>query len=130
MGWLLVATGAVAFSLAAFLTWATWDYTAWSFGSLSPTAAVAAALGAISMVAGLVLLDGRPRFLGLAIGALGVVAVALAADLFARDAGSSLLGDVGGWQGSNAGGASSLSPAWALLVQGVLLAAAGRTITE
>ncbi len=49
---------------------------------------------------------------------LGVAAVVLAIDLFARDAGGSLFGELDGWQGSDAEGISSLAPVWALLVMG------------
>lgn len=120
VGWLLVPTGSLVFALGAFLAWATWD-ASWAVESLSPTAALAAALGLVTAVAGLVALAGRPRFLGVAVACCGALAVVLAADLFARDAGGWILGELDGWQGSDAAGASSLAPAWALLAEGLAL---------
>jgi len=112
------------FGLGAFLAWSMWDATAWGFASTSPTAAAAAAIGCVALLTGLVLLEGRPRTTVAAAAVLGVAAIALALDLFARDAGGSLFGELDGWQGSDADGVSSLVPVWALLVMGILLIAA------
>jgi len=96
------------FGLGAFLAWSMWD----------------AAIGCVALLTGLVLLEGRPRTTVAAAAVLGVAAIALALDLFARDAGGSLFGELDGWQGSDADGVSSLVPVWALLVMGILLIAA------
>ncbi|MGZ8580822.1 MAG: hypothetical protein ACXWW9_06010 [Actinomycetota bacterium] len=124
LGWLSICSGSVVFALGAFLAWAMWDATSWGFESVSPTAAAAAALGGVTLVAGLVLLQGRPGFTVAWTTVLGFAAVVLAIDLFARDAGGSLLGELDGWQGSDAEGVSSLAPVWALLVVGLLIIAA------
>ena len=92
-GWLLLVAGCVVVALGAFMAWSTWDMTSWGFDSISPTATLAAGLGAIALAVALVLLRGRPRGAAIAVGVLGVVAVALAIDLFARNAGGSLFGD-------------------------------------
>jgi hypothetical protein len=101
-----------------------WDATAWGFASTSPTAAAAAAIGGVALLTGLVLLEGRPRIAVASTVVLGFAAVVLAIDLFARDAGGSLFGELDGWQGSDAEGVSSLAPVWALLVLGILIIAA------
>ena len=124
LGWLSICSGSVVFALGAFLAWAMWDATSWGFGSVSPTAAAAAALGGVTLVAGLVLLQGRPAYTVASTTVLGFAAVVLAIDLFARDAGGSLFGELDGWQGSDAEGISSLAPVWALLVVGLLIIAA------
>ena len=49
---------------------------------------------------GLTLLEGRPLFPVVLVTAVGIAAVVLAADLFARDAGGWILGEADGWQGS------------------------------
>ena len=113
VGWLLVPIGWIVFALGAFLAWSTWDAVAWGVDSFSPLAAAAAGLGTVATVVGLGALLGRPRFLCLATAAIGLMAVAFASDLIARGAGGSLFGDLDGWQGSDAGGISSLAPAWA-----------------
>jgi len=128
VGWLLLPIGWIVFVLGAFLAWSTWDAVAWGVDSFSPLAAGAAGLGTLATVVGLVALLGRPRVLCVATAVLGLVAVVFAADLFARGAGGSLLGDLDGWQGSDAGGISSLAPAWAVLVEGMALAAVGVTL--
>jgi len=125
VGWLLVPIGWIVFALGAFLAWSTWDAVAWGVDSFSPLAAGAAGLGTIATVVGLGALLGRPRSLCVATAALGLMAVVLAIDLVARGAGGSLLGDLDGWQGSDAGGISSLAPAWAVLVEGIVLVAVG-----
>lgn len=124
LGWMLIGTGSLVFVLGAFLTWSTWDATSWGFASFTSTAAMSAALGGVSLVAGLVLLQGRPRSIAVVVTMLGAAIVALAVDLFARDAGGSLFGELDGWQGSDADGLSSLAPVWALLLEGLLVAAA------
>ncbi len=91
------------------------------FDSISPTATLAAGLGAIALVVALVLLGGRRRGSAIAVGVLGVFTVALAIDLFARNAGGSLFGDALDWQGSDAEGISSLVPAWGLVAIGIAL---------
>jgi hypothetical protein len=125
VGWLLVPIGWMDVVLGAFLSWSAWDAVAWGFDSFSPIAANAAGLGVIATVAGLGALHGRPRFLCATTAILGVAVVVLAADLFARDAGGSLFGDLDGWQGSDAGGISSLAPVWTLLAEGLVLVAVG-----
>ncbi|MGH2629270.1 MAG: hypothetical protein ACRDHI_01755 [Actinomycetota bacterium] len=125
VGWLLAPIGSVVFVLGAFLTWSTWDAVSWGFDSFSAVAATAAGLGVVATVVGLGLLQGRPRFLCVATAIVGMAVVVLAADLFARDAGGSLLGELDGWQGSDADGISSLAPVWALLVEGLLLSVVG-----
>jgi hypothetical protein len=125
VGWLLVPIGAVVVVLGAFLTWSTWDAVSWGFDSFSTLAATAAGLGVVATVTGLGLLHGRPALLCVATAILGVAVVVLSADLFARDAGGWLLGELDGWQGSDGGGISSLAPAWALLVEGLVLAGVG-----
>ena len=120
VGWAFVASGTLVAALGAFLAWSTWDSQAWGFDGLSPTAAIAAGLGTVSLGAGVVLLRGALVVALLSV-VLGVAMVVLAADLVARDAGGWLLGELDGWQGSDADGASSLAPAWALLAQGVAL---------
>lgn len=122
VGWLLVPTGSVVFALAAFLAWSTWDFVSWGFDSASAPAALIAAFGGVAAVAGLTLLEGRPLFPVMLVTAVGIAAVVLAADLFARDAGGWILGEADGWQGSEGDHRSSLVPAWALLVEGLLLA--------
>jgi MFS superfamily sulfate permease-like transporter len=124
LGWLCICSGSVVFALGAFLAWAMWDATAWGFDSVTPTAVAAAAIGGVTLVVGLVLLRGHPAYKVASTAVLGFAAVVLAIDLFARDAGSSLLGELDGWQGSDAEGVSSLAPVWALLVLGILIIAA------
>jgi hypothetical protein len=125
VGWLLVPIGWIVFALGAFLAWSTWDAVAWGVDSFSPLAAAAAGLGTVATVVGLGALLGRPRFLCLATAAIGLMAAAFATDLIARGAGGSLFGDLDGWQGSDAGGISSLAPAWAVLVEGMVLVGVG-----
>ena len=124
LGWMLIGTGSLVFVLGAFLTWSTWDATSWGFASFTSTAARSAALGGVSRVAGLGLLQRRPRSIAVVVTVLGAAIAALAVDLFARDAGGSLFGELDGWQGSDADGLSSLAPVWALLLEGLLVAAA------
>ena len=124
VGWLLLVAGGVVVALGAFMAWSTWDMTSWGFDSISPTATLAAGLGAIALAVALVLLRGRPRGSAIAVGLLGVFTVALAIDLFARNAGGSLFGDAIDWQGSDADGISSLAPAWGLVAIGIALLAA------
>jgi len=121
VAWLLVPIGSLVFALAAFLAWATWDARAWGFHSVSPQAAVAAAIGAVAAITGLMLLQGRPRLPVGVVMVVGVAAIVLAVDLFARNAGASILGEADGWQWSEGDLRSSLVPAWALLVEGVAL---------
>ncbi len=123
LGWLLLTAGSVVVALGAFMAWSTWDMTSWGFDSISPTATLAAGLGAIALVVALVLLGGRPRGSAIAVGVLGVFTVALAIDLVARNAGGSLFGDALDWQGSDAEGISSLVPAWGLVAIGIALLA-------
>ena len=123
LGWLLLTAGSVVVALGAFMAWSTWDMTSWGFDSFSPTATLAAGLGAIALGVALVLLGGRPRGSTIAVGMLGVFTVALAIDLFARNAGGSLFGDAIDWQGSDAEGISSLVPAWGLVAIGIALLA-------
>lgn len=124
LGWMLIGTGSLVFVLGAFLAWSTWDATSWGFDSFTSTAAMAAALGGVSLVAGLVLLQGRPRSIVAIVAMLGAAIMLLAIDLFARDAGGSLFGELDGWQGSEGAGLSSLAPVWALLLEGLLVAGA------
>ena len=124
VGWLLLVAGCVVVALGSFMAWSTWDMTSWGFDSISPTATLAAGLGAIALAVALVLLHGRPRGSAIAVGVLGVFTVACAIDLFATDAGVSLFGDALDWQGSDADGISSLAPAWGLAAIGVALLAA------
>ena len=91
MGWLLLLTGSVVFALAAFLG-GPWDFVSWGFDSASAPAALIAAFGGVAAVAGLTLLEGRPLFPVMLVTAVGIAAVVLAADLFARDAGGWILG--------------------------------------
>jgi hypothetical protein len=121
VGWLLLVAGCVVVALGAFMAWSTWDMTSWGFDSIAPTAALAAGLGAVALMASLALLNGRPRGAAIVVASLGTAAVALAIDLFARDAGGSLFGDVVDWQGSDVDGISSLAPAWGLAAIGVAL---------
>ena len=113
--------GGVVVALGAFMAWSTWDMTSWGFDSISPTAALAAGLGAIAITVALVLLRGRPRGLAIAVGVLGAFSLACAIDLFATDAGWPLFGVVLDWQGSDADGISSLAPAWGLTAIGISL---------
>jgi hypothetical protein len=122
VGWLLVPTGSIVFALAAYLAWSTWDAASWGFDSASAPAALTAAFGGIAALAGLALLSGRPLLAVVLVAALGIAAVVLAADLFARDAGGWILGEADGWRLGDGGRLSSLLPAWALLVEGLLLA--------
>ena len=121
VGWLLLVTGCVVVALGAFMAWSFWDMTSWGFDALATTATLATALGAIALAVALVLLRGRPRGSAIAVGLLGGFAALCAIDLFARDAGGSLFGDVVDWQGSDAGGVSSLAPAWGLAAIGIAL---------
>jgi hypothetical protein len=121
-GWLLVPAGTLVLALGAWLAWMAWDSTSWGFADFSPQAASAAALGAVALLSGLVLLQGRPLVVVIVAVVVGVGAMALAADLFLRDAGASLFGDADGWQLGDGAGASSLAPAWALLVEGAVVA--------
>jgi hypothetical protein len=120
VGWLLVPIGSIVFALAAFLAWATWNASAW-FHLISPQATAAAALGGVAATAGLMLLGGRPAFLVALVTVVGFAAVVLAADLFARSAGTPILGDADGWQWSEGDLSSSLAPAWALMLEGLAL---------
>jgi hypothetical protein len=121
VGWLLLVAGCVVVALGAFMAWSTWDMTSWGFDAIAPTAALAAGLGAVAVTASLVLLNGRPRGPAIVVALLGAFSVACAIDLFATDAGWSLFGDALDWQGSDAGGISSLAPAWGLSAIGVAL---------
>lgn len=121
VGWLLLTAGCVVVALGAFMAWSTWDMTSWGFDSISPTATLAAGLGAIALAVALMLLRGRPRWSAIVVGLLGVLAVACAIDLIARDAGWSLFGDAFDLQGSDADGVSSLAPAWGLSAIGIVL---------
>lgn len=122
VGWLLVPIGSAVFALAAFMAWSTWDAVSWGFDSASSPAAGIALIGGVAALAGLALLKGRPAFPVVLVTAVGIAAVVLAADLFARDAGGWILGEADGWQGSDGDLRSSLVPAWALLVEGLALA--------
>ena len=122
VGWLLVPIGSAVFALAAFMAWSTWDAVSWGFDSASSPAALIAAVGGAASLAGLTLLRGRPLPPVVLVVVVGIAAVVLAADLFARDAGGWILGEADGWQGSDGDLRSSLVPAWALLVEGLALA--------
>ena len=125
VGWLLAPIGSVVVVLGAFLAWSTWDAVSWGVSAFSPAAATAAGIGVVATVVGLGLLQGRPPFICVATAMLGVAVVVLAADLFVRDAGGSLLGELDGWRGSDGDGTSSLAPVWLLLVEGLALAGVG-----
>lgn len=122
MGWLLVPTGSIVFALAAYLAWSTWDAVSWGFDSASAPAALTAAFGGVAALVGLALLAGRPLLPVVLVAGVGIAAVVLAVDLFARDAGGWILGEADGWRLGDGGQLSSLLPAWALLVEGLLVA--------